>query len=968
MMIPPVMTRSASAGAAAPLPAPPGGRVLILLFGIFFLSGASALIFETLWFSLAGLALGNAVWSSTIVLGAFMGGIAAGNYLAARHGHRLRRPLRFYGLLELSVGILGFGLVLLYPPLNTLLVPLFQPVLDRPLALNALRLGISFTMLVVPAVAMGATLPVMIRCLGSRPEAFGRSLGLLYGCNTLGALVGVAAAEFLLIETLGIRGTALAAAGMNLFACLAAVGISRGLESPASARPAAPHEAAPTARLDARSGRILLAAFISGGLLLALEVVWFRFMQLFVFGSTMNFAIMLGVVLAGIGVGGLAGAAILRIKDGDLAVPLAASLSGALVIGCYTVFTSPAFGFAPGYGGGALVSLWRGVRLMLPVSLLSGVVFTLLGHRLRRLVEPDSRAAGMLTLANTTGAMFGALLGGLALLPGLGVERSFLALGLGYGVVALLAYAGELRNRRLLLGSSSVAGLLLLGCLVFFPHGLMEARVVPAVLKEHAPYKLVAAREGLTETVLYTVAEQWGEPLSYRLITNGNAMSGTGWWSKRYMKLYVYLPVALHPNPRKALLISYGVGSTAKALTDTAALERIDVVDISRDILEMSSIVFPEPGQFPLGDPRVRVHVEDGRFYLQTTPESYDIITGEPPPPQAAGMANLYSREYFALGRERLNPGGILTYWLPVEQMPLASVRAVVTGFCEVFPECSLWTGSGTNGMLVGVKEGGSRVTAREFRRQWDDPVVAPEMRALGIEEPGQLGALFMDDGPGLGRAFSGQPPLTDDFPYRLWPKLHAGGLDAVYEQLMEPVAARARFLSSAQIRRLWPAEAILESVPYFEQRLIADTFLNVTQRRPLGFFLEAFHRLVTTTGLRTLPLWTLALDMDRERIVRAAAAKGVENELVRVAMADLALASRDWAQASERYLAALERYPNQKFHVHARAVYALLMAGRAPEARDLYERTERLFAADPNAAALRALLKRAFNFPADGA
>jgi spermidine synthase len=937
------------------------------LLAIFFLSGAAALIFETIWFSLAGLALGNAVWSSTIVLGAFMGGIAAGNHVAARHGHRLRRPLRFYGLLELSVGILGLGLVLLYPLLNSLLVPLFQPVLDRPLALNALRLGISFALLLVPAVAMGATLPVMIRCLGSRPETFGQSLGLLYGCNTLGALGGVAAAEAFLIETLGLRGTALAAAGMNVAACLAALALSTRLERRPAAHGDLADGSAPTARLETRAARILLAAFISGGLLLALEVVWFRFMLLFVFGSTMNFAIMLGVVLAGIGLGGLAGSWVLRARGGDLAVPLAASLAGALVIGCYAVFTSPAFGFAPGYGGGPLVSLWRGVRLMLPVSLLSGVLFTLLGHRLRLLVAPDSRAAGMLTLANTTGAMLGALLGGLALLPTLGMERSFLALGAGYGLVGLLALDGGLKGRRLLLGFSGAGALLLLASLVLFPRGQMERRVLPAVIREHPPYKLLAAREGLTETVLYTVAEQWGEPLSYRLVTNGNAMSGTNWWSKRYMKLFVYLPVALHPDPRKALLVSYGVGSTAKALTDTAALERIDVVDISRDILEMNSIVFPDPLQFPLKDPRVRVHVEDGRFFLQTTPEKFDIITGEPPPPQAAGMANLYSREYFALGRDRLNPGGILTYWLPVEQMPSASVRAVVAGFCEVFPECSLWTGAGSNGMLVGVKEGGRVPTAREFRRQWEDPAVGPEMRALGLEEPGQLGALYLDDGPGLTERLSGRPPLTDDFPYRLWPKLQPQVLEPVYEQLMEPAAARARFVSSPHIRRIWPAESILESLPFFDYRLLADTFMNVTQRRPLGFYLEEFHRLVTTTRLRTLPLWILSLDMDRERLVRAADAKGVESALVRVSMGDFALASRSWAEAADRYVEALQRYPRLQFDAHTRAIYALLMAGRRPEAREMYLRAAPLIAAAADGPAFRAFLRGTFDFPDAG-
>src|SRR5206468_8297209 len=135
---------------------------------------------------------------------------------------------------------------------------------------------------------------------------------------------------------------------------------------------------------------------------------------------------------------------------------------------------------------------------------------------------------------------------------------------------------------------------------------------------------------------------------------------------RRYMKLFVYWPVAFHPAPKKALLISYGVGSTAKALTDTRAFEQIDVVDISRDVLSMDEVVYPDPATRPLRDPRVKVYVEDGRYYLLTTDQRYDVITAEPPPPKNAGIVNLYTREYFELLHDRLAEGGVATYWLPV--------------------------------------------------------------------------------------------------------------------------------------------------------------------------------------------------------------------------------------------------------------------------------------------------------------
>ena len=159
--------------------------------------------------------------------------------------------------------------------------------------------------------------------------------------------------------------------------------------------------------------------------------------------------------------------------------------------------------------------------------------------------------------------------------------------------------------------------------------------------------RVVAVREGLTETVIYFRREMMARPVSYAMLTNSFSMSATGYGARRYMKLYVYWPMAVHPDLKRALLIGYGVGNTAKAMTDSTSLETIDVVDLSRDILEMGRVVYPAETDQPLNDPRVRVHIEDGRYLLQTTDRRFDLITGEPPPPGIAGVENLYTREYF---------------------------------------------------------------------------------------------------------------------------------------------------------------------------------------------------------------------------------------------------------------------------------------------------------------------------------
>ena len=424
--------------------------------------------------------------------------------------------------------------------------------------------------------------------------------------------------------------------------------------------------------------RWLTAAFASGLALLGLEVIWFRFLLLFMPGTSIAFALMLSVVLAGIGLGGLAASAWLRANAHAWrwAAPVAFA-AGAAAIASYSGFRFSLEPLAPGEMPGILGTLRIAIPLITPVSFLSGVFFTLAGAALRDEMPSAAAAAGRLSFANTVGAASGSLLAGFVLLPALGMEQSLLAMVLVYGGIGalLLPHANSIAR-------AASAGAFALA-LAFFPFGLMEDHYLRVpVDRWSSSSRLIGVREGLTETLQYTETRALDRPYRHSMLTNSFTMSGNHWRSRRYMKLYVYWPVAVHPDLERALLISYGVGSTAKALTDTPGIETIDVVDISRDVLEMSDLLFPEPAEHPLRDPRVRVHVEDGRHFLQTTPRRFDLITGEPPPPQIAGVVNLYTREYFDLVRSRLAEGGIVTYWLPAHSLSPQGSLAVLAAFC----------------------------------------------------------------------------------------------------------------------------------------------------------------------------------------------------------------------------------------------------------------------------------------------
>lgn len=877
---------------------------------VFFVSGAAALLFETLWFRQAGLALGNSVWTSSLVTASFMAGLALGSGLAARHADRVSSPLRAYALIEVLVGASGLLLVVLFPWLPVALAPLLGRLSDEPFALNGARLTLSFLLLLLPATAMGTSLPLVARALGRRNVAFSANLGLLYGFNTLGAMCGALLGEGLLLAALGVRLTGVFAATLSGVAALAAYALAR--------REAGPEMPAVSPQLTSapspRELRLLASAFLAGGALLALEVVWFRLVQQFSGATSLTFAIMLAVVLLGIALGGLLGASVLRrAPDAKSHLPLLALLGGFATLASYANLPR----VLEAIGGGFLLEPTRILAaccaLMLPTSCVSGLLFTTAGAALRAGRSGEGETVGLLTLANTSGALLGALVSGFVLLPSLGSEASLYLIALAYGLMAVLTVS--------LGGGSGLAGQALggaalvayVGFVTFFPFGLMRNHFLQRSLEPwlRGGGQLVALREGLTETLSYTRRRLLGETLDYRLVVNGFSMSGSFYSASRYMRLFVYLPVAVHPGPRRALLISYGVGVTAQALTDTGSLQSIDVVDVSRDVLELARQVHPVPGPMPLDDPRVRVHVEDGRFFLLTTRNRYDLITGEPPPPRQNGIVNLYSREYFGLVRGRLDPGGIATYWLPVNQLTLPESRSILRAFCDVFEDCSLWAGSGYDWVLMGTNGANGPVSQESFERQWNDPVLAAGLDELGFETPGLLGTTFLADSIELRALVDDAPPLDDDNPHRLgstFPQV----IDPFYREFMDAGRRHRAFEQSALVRRLWPAQIRARSLDSFEEQGLLDlVLLGVANKQAVA--VADVREMLRSTRLRTPVLWSLQSSRRNEVIASRAAKAGRRDPVVDELMAISALADRRPSEALRLVARARSAWPQAR-------------------------------------------------------
>src|SRR5215211_3032141 len=822
-------------------------RRVAVLCGVLFLSGTGALIFETLWLRLSGLAFGNSIWATALILSSFMAGLALGNALAASSTIRRWRPLHLYALLEVLIALLGCTIIFGLPVLGELLRPVWQVLWNYQPTILGLRFLVSFLILLVPTTAMGLTLPVLMEDPMLRQTNFRSAIGFLYGSNTLGAVTGVLVGEGYLIAGFGLRGTGLIAGVAVCLAASIALLVARfgtwGSQAVGAAGKSADisvHAKFPL-RFNAAyrpPWRLLFVSFGTGCILLTLEVIWFRFLRLYVASSSTAFAVMLAVVLSGIGLG-----SVLASLTNRHSARLDQFLSVLLLLAAVLVLLS--YGFFPSALVPASVAVfdlswWRimllSTALMFPVAFVSGILFPSIAASVQTTVDDRMNSTAITTLFNTMGAAFGPLLASFVLLPGIGYQRSLIACAAGYALMSIVAAfavqrpgaALKTRHGQSVLWRTwvlpralkhDVASTVLLGLwivlillLAIFPYRRAETHFAHA----SRPYetqdqgqllaRVVKRIEGTSDTWQLLRRDLMGQPYYYRLLCNAFSMSATNPTGQRYMRLFAYLPLAFRPESEDVLLICYGCGVTADALLQGPNVRRMDVVDISKEVFRLSEFYSGINHTNPLHDPRATTFIQDGRFFLQTSPRQYDIISGEPPPPKNAGSVNLYTREFFSLMKSRLKEGGIASFWLPLDQLLVGEAKAILRAFHDVFSNASVWASADENWIMMGMNGPGRDVGEEQLRRLWSYPATGVDLKRIGVEVPQQLGALFLMDSDEIDRITRDVAPLTDNYPKRLsdapWDATANFEFAATY---MEPVSVTERFLRSLLIRHIWP-------------------------------------------------------------------------------------------------------------------------------------------------------------------
>ncbi|OLC14052.1 MAG: hypothetical protein AUH29_11205 [Candidatus Rokubacteria bacterium 13_1_40CM_69_27] len=773
-----------------------GGQAgVAILHLIFFLSGASGLIYQVVWVREFGNVFGNTIYSAALVIAVFMCGLGAGSYLAGRwadrrYAARTGSLVIAYGRVELAIGALGFLVSLLLPRLGDVAAAISSYTRDEngwyvlSTGSYLARYAMAVALLMPITLLMGSTLTLLIRQRVRRDVgAAGWRIGVLYGINTAGAALGAFLTDYAFIPNVGLHGTQMIAV---LFNVLAGFGALRLATRPAAggSAPAPPEATRPS--LVAPSGWVPLvglAIFLAGFVAMALEIIWFRHLSA-LFGSFRSvLSCILTVILVGIWLGSMVGGYLHRRFGRPVLFFMAAqalfvvfTLAGLATVNGHTTvgekfIAHQAFAGTPEWQREA-IQLWILLKnvlreLGLP-ALMMGFTYPLANAMVQDAEGAVGRRAGVLYLANTAGAVLGSLAAGFVLLPALGMQRSvtWLALTVPLGLVALYAAArarfppGERRRW----ATATLAGSLALvaGGLAAWL-GLPPAHVVSGTVPlQRQSDRVLTIAEGVNGVTVVIDFSGTGRGL----MTNGQSMSDTRWLGQRYMRAFAHIPLLSMEAPERALVIAFGVGNTAHAASLHPTIQRIDVVDTSREVLDHADY-FAEANRGVLKDPRVSVYVNDGRHHLRLQPPAtYDLITLEPPPIAYAGVVALYAREFYALAQSRLRPGGYLTQWLPAYQVPVEVTLAMVRAFVEVFPQTVLLSGVRRELILMGVN--GPRIEidpGRVRARLAAAPAVQADLDRVSLGTLRELVGTFVAPADTLVAAVESYRPVTDDNP-----------------------------------------------------------------------------------------------------------------------------------------------------------------------------------------------------------
>jgi spermidine synthase len=676
-------------------------RDAVKVAALLFFSGLSALVYQTVWLRQFRLIFGASTYATGAVLAIFMLGLSLGSVLLGKRADVIDRPILYYARLELLIAIAAA----LSPLLLALAAKIYFAsggTLRLGIAgATVLRLLLAAIVLGPATVLMGGTLPAAARSVSTDQDSSRRVVALLYGANTFGAVAGTLLSTFALLEHLGNRATLLVAVLINLVVAIVALRIS--ISSADST--IQPHRDEDDLQGAAPKWLVYAASAIVGFAFLLMELVWYRMLSPILGGTTYMFGLVLAVALAGIGIGSAVYAFFCRSRPTiggfavtcsleALAIGIPFALGDRIALLANALRELGAMGFGGHVVGWAIVT----AIVIFPAAVIAGIQFPLLIALLGRGRKDVSRQIGAAYAWNTLGAITGSLAGGFGLLPLLSAPGAWRLVVILLALLGLTAAVVALRGRRFVTGASTAfASVLALTCLtalgptaVWRHSGIGADRAASFSTSNGLQEWINSGRRAMAwdrDGRESSVAVLTTDDLSF--VINGKS-DGAARGDASTQVMCGLIPAMLHGSPKTSLVVGLGTGSTAGWLGAVPSMERVDVVELEPVVLDVARAC-SSVNMNVLNNRKVHVTIADAREALLTSDRSFDVIASEPSNPYRAGIASLFTREFYAAARVRLRPHGIFAQWVQSYAVHPETLRQIYATMAEVFPNIQTW-------------------------------------------------------------------------------------------------------------------------------------------------------------------------------------------------------------------------------------------------------------------------------------
>ncbi|MFH1277415.1 MAG: fused MFS/spermidine synthase [Candidatus Eisenbacteria bacterium] len=748
-----------------------------IVFLCFFLSGMAGLAYEVLWIRQLSLVFGTTSFAVSTVLAAFMGGLALGSWLFGRIADRRGDTLRLYAWLELGIGVYCLLIPLLFQGVTTVYTLTARSVGGSFYMMSLVRFLLCATVLVLPTTFMGATLPLLSRYVVRRMDRLGSGVGRLYGVNTFGAVAGTFLTGYLLIGTIGVFATTVAAAAVNGVVALLAFSLWRS-EGPREPSPAE-ETSVEGGKLPVLHGAILAGIALSGFASLTYEVAWTRLLSLVLGSSVYAFTAMLTTFLLGIAIGSMI---ISKLAD-RLDRPFAAFAVVQVCVAFGVLGVTPLLDRLPmlflilfGKMGGSfwvfqIAEFLLCVVVMFLPTLFIGATLPLAAKAFTSRLDRVARSVGTVYASNTVGAIAGSFLAGFVFLPLVGTQKTILAASaVNITVAVMILMLLPRPGRPLRLGLSAAAVLVFAAASSL--GGNWDRYMLNSGLFDSPRYSLhQVGQKGFQEFVrsydirYYEEGTYANVAVSFEaenlfLQINGRTEASTASDMSNQI-LVSQIPMLVHPNPKKVLVIGLGSGITLGSVL-THPVDRADCVEISPAVVRAADY-FRDWHDDVLRDPLANVILDDGRNRLLASEETYDVVISEPSKPWISGVSNLFTRESYELYKKRLKKGGVACQWFHYYSMSPRDFKITVRTFLSVFPYVQVWNVD-NNVFLLGSEDPlmiDTSVMAERMRM----PKVAADLERVNVGTPYLLLGYFLF-GEEEAREYVGEGPInTDNLP-----------------------------------------------------------------------------------------------------------------------------------------------------------------------------------------------------------